>query len=307
MKSPLYLIVVWGLIFISAANRPVIGKDSDEKPAEAKAAPAEQLHLNIALAPLQAFLTATLNAKVFDVLQDTDNAEPDDAMLNQILAQLRPMQMEELEFLRLICPDLTERQRQQIRVGVESKMRKVAKSVLERQNRANRAVLERSKEKSEIQEIRDVINIVFAEVASDDQQFRFQEELAKRIEDRNQAGVLRMVSQLDDQLFLNREQRAKISEALLTDWPNGLEEWLTISNVFGSHHFPMLPDSCVLPFLNSEQKAVWQGIQKQDFGMWFGQNALNIDEDGWWGTELEAEKPAEQKSIFTTKFLELFR
>ena len=60
-------------------------------------------------------------------------------------------------------------------------------------------------------------------------------------------------------------------------------------NNYGDQYFPSLPDQNIVPHLTKEQKSVWQGLQKIDFGISFwgggGQNEFN--RDGWWGNDVD--------------------
>ena len=49
-------------------------------------------------------------------------------------------------------------------------------------------------------------------------------------------------------------------------------------------YFPVVPDQHVVSHLNAEQKSVWAGLQKVEFGFFSGGGNVG-DDDGWWGDE----------------------
>jgi hypothetical protein len=111
---------------------------------------------------------------------------------------------------------------------------------------------------------------------------RYLDEATKRTSDRKKATVLSVVSRIDVQLFLTPDQRHQIEKGISSRWQDSWENWLT-SMDFGDQYFPTIPDECVTPHLNSEQKKIWNRLPKMDCESWegdFGENPIN---DDWWG------------------------
>jgi len=116
-----------------------------------------------------------------------------------------------------------------------------------------------------------------------EQMAKFTEEATQRTALRKRAAILTVAARLDTTLCLTIEQRDKIVTAISAGWQDTWEQWLMIS-VYGDQYFPLVPDQHVVSHLNADQKSVWTGLQKVDFGFWGGGGNGEAD-DGWWGAE----------------------
>jgi hypothetical protein len=132
--------------------------------------------------------------------------------------------------------------------------------------------------------IRDGIARGLKATLNEQQLAKYTEEATRRAATRKQAAILSVVSRLDGSLCLNPEQREKIIGSISSQWQDKWEQWLMLQ-MYGDQYFPVMPDQFVVPHLNVEQKSVWQGLQKIDFGWWGGQGGEGELNDGWWGAE----------------------
>ena len=275
---------------VPAAQGDAKTAKGDAKP-DAKEAPAEALNLNTLAAPLQALfgLGGGVNAVRVEAgpALPADGVAQDDPMMQQFLVQFRPFLLEELNFVRLVCSDLSPQQRPKIKLAGEASLKLAAKQMAEVQNRQNRGaglVMQARVMPEPRKMIRAAVAKALQETLTDEQKIRFQRDAADRTEQRKSAAILSVVSRLDGCLFLNADQRRKITDQISSNWKDSWEQWLMMSS-YGDQYFPVIPDQYVVPHLNADQKSVWQGLQKIDFGAWWGGGNQNQPNDGWWGDE----------------------
>ena len=210
-----------------------------------------------------------------------------DAMTQQFVQQLHPILKSELGFVRLICSDLTPEQRAKIRKPAEAALKDAAKQLAKHQNQMQRGMAMRNNPTEGSKQIREAIHKAMKDTLTEPQYARYEEEATLKIATRKQTAISNLISRLDGQLYLTVDQRERISDSLTSKWQDGWEKWLAMMNMYGDRYFPTIPDQCVTPFLNTEQKLVWQSVQKVDFGAWWGGGGAmeNLDDDGWWGDE----------------------
>src|SRR5262249_21281007 len=101
---------------------------------------------------------------------------------------------------------------------------------------------------------------------SPEQAARFDEELQRRNHSRQMAMVQFLIVKLDEVLCLSPPQREQLSERLFAHWE---ESWESAFRAWQGNEefFPEIPGRFVVPLLDSEQAAVWSGIQKISGGM----------------------------------------
>lgn len=273
---------------MKAANRDPKAAMAEAE-AEEKKRVAEQAKLDFVANSVRALFGGVVDAPeagiAVEVQADVDLQN--DAMTQQFVAQLHPIMKSELGFVRLMCSDLTPEQRGIIRKSADDALRQAAKQQAKQQNQMQRGMAVRNNPVEASKVIRDAIHKSLTETLTEPQLARYTEEEKQRTEKRRRAAVLCLVSRLDGQLYLTADQREKITDSLTSKWQDSWEKWLTMMNMYGDRYFPMVPDYCVTPFLNTDQKMVWQNLQKIDFGSWWGGGGMiqNVDNDGWWGDE----------------------
>jgi hypothetical protein len=275
----------------SADEKPI----ADEKPADAEK-PASQKEameydLGALINPLQELFGLGGGEAVQlmpGVEQAADaNADPENNPQFQQFRQMHyPKLVAELRFIRLVCSDLPADKRVKIWNAAEASLKKVALRMAKQQNQMQVGIVMNSRQAEPGKEIRDAIFGVLKETLNEEQTARFKEESDKRDASRKRTIILSVVSLLDGKLFLETEQREKIEQTISSRWQDSWEKW-SLMTIYGGQYLPQIPDECVVPHLNAEQKKVWNGIQKVDFGWWWGgENQVpNQDDDQWWGVE----------------------
>jgi hypothetical protein len=250
----------------------------------AKDGPAEKLNLEVLTAPLQALFGFAVGG---DMAVPANMAAQNDAMAMQFQQQFRPFLTEELNFVRLVCSDLSKEQRPKIKIAGEASLKLASKQMAEAQNRQNQVRILGNKP-VEVPEprkmIREAIAGALQETLTEEQTVRYKHEAADRTALRKQAAILSVVSRLDGCLFLNEVQRTKIVTEISSNWQEKWEQWLMMSS-YSPDYFPVLPDQYITTHLNADQKSVYQSLQKIDFGIWWGGGIQVQQNDGWWGDE----------------------
>ena len=262
--------------------QPVVADEVDEP--KANDVPGEQLNLEVLAAPLQALFG--IGGVGLEMPAAADMVAQNDAMAVQFQQQFRPFLMEELNFVRLVCSDLPKQQRLKIKSAGEAGLKQAAKTMAELQGRQNQVRILKNPA-AEVPEprslIRQAITKALQESLTEEQMTRYKREAADRAAHRKQAAILSVVSRLDGCLFLNEDQRTKIINEISSHWLDKWEQWLMLSS-YGPEYFPQMPDELVTAHLDGDQKSVYQGLQKLDFGFWWG-GMQNEQNDGWWGDE----------------------
>ena len=100
---------------------------------------------------------------------------------------------------------------------------------------------------------------------------RYRQECAKRVAGRKRAVVLCVVAAMDDHLVLTAGQREKLIQSLSKDYQSNWDQWVQQIGFNNTQYLPQISDSSVVSLLNDRQKAVWNQIQKVQYGVcWFG-------------------------------------
>jgi hypothetical protein len=256
----------------------------------------DPLNLGILAAPLQMLFGGAINRAVgiqimagpMGLVAGPDAEAQNEAMTQQFIMQFRPVLLEELRFIRLVCSDLTPGQRSAIKEAGVAGLRQAAKEMAVFQNRQNEGrggigVLGPQPEPRS--KIREVVSNVLQQTLNDEQSKVYSAEAAERTAQRKEFAILSLVSRLDGALFLNSEQREKITTDISVNWQDKWEQWLMMGSVYGDQYFPVIPDQLVAAHLNPDQKEVWQTLQKIDFGFWWGGGDQGQPIDPWWGED----------------------
>ena len=261
-------------------------KKEEPKKEPEKKKPVDRLNLDVLTAPLRLLFGGgggVMQAPVALNVNDVD--AQNDALTKQFLVQFRPLLTEELGFVRLVCSDLSKEQRPKIKAAGEASLKQAAKEMGQFQNRQNQGIAIQARIQPEPRKmIREAVDKALRETLTSEQMQRFSLEATARKEQRKRAAILCVVSRLDGCLSLNADQREKIVDSISSHWEDKWEQWLMI-NVYGDQYFPDMPEKYVGPFLNPDQKSVWNGLQKINLGGWWGNNGQNPPNDGWWGDE----------------------
>ena len=262
-------------------------KKEEPKKEPAKEEPEDRLNLEILTAPLQLLFGGGVMAapQAFDP-NDANAVAQNDAMVRQFSDQFRPFLTEELGFVRLVCSDLSKEQRPKIKSAGDASLKQAAKQMAQFQNGANRGIANQVRTMPEPRKmIREAVAKALKETLTAEQMERYSREAATRKEDRKLAAILCVVSRLDGSLSLAADQREKIVDSISSHWEDTWEQWLMM-NAYPEQYFPEMPEKYVTPFLNADQKSVWNGMQKINFGPWWGGGmGQNPPNDGWWGDE----------------------
>jgi hypothetical protein len=193
-----------------------------------------------------------------------------------------------LNFIRQSC-DLSVAQRPKVKAAGEAALKKVARGMAERQFKQMAGRSAQQIDPSKV--IRDDLMRALGETLTAEAMEKFTDAVEKRTAIRKRASILCAVARLDSVLCLTNEQRDQITASITAAWQDRWENWLML-NIYGDQYFPMVPDAQVVKFLNADQKVVWTGLQRVDFGFWNGGGQAAV-EDGWWGDKpAKAVKPA---------------
>jgi hypothetical protein len=207
-------------------------------------------------------------------------------ILPHFLQQLRPVLTAELAFIRQFC-DVPKELRPKIKAAGEASLQQAARELAGQQFPDNRGGLRRSNSPPDPRRtICEALARSLAENLKADQIARYTAESAKRTARRKEAAILCAVSQLDEALWLTEKQREQITVSISANWEGKWEQWLMLHR-YGAMYYPTIPDGLVISHLNEEQRTVWNGLQKVDFGGWGGFDVqVQVDDDGWWGEPL---------------------
>ncbi|MBC7821999.1 MAG: hypothetical protein IAG10_34370 [Planctomycetaceae bacterium] len=203
--------------------------------------------------------------------------------VGQFTQQYRAILTTELNFIRQVC-DLTPEQRPKIKAAGEASLKEAALKMAELQGGQMRGGFRAANEQPNPQRIiRESIAKVLQETLTPEQMAKYKAEATQRTALRKRAAIRCVVARLDGTLCLTTEQRDKISQSITAGWQDKWEQWLMLS-VYGDQYFPMVPNQHVVSHLDTDQKSVWGGLQKVDFGYYGGGGIAEAD-DGWWGVE----------------------
>ncbi len=256
-------------------KRPAKKVKREDLPQGYEDAPEANANAPVARAEAPVMLGAPVGA--IAVAPKENEPAKDDPRIAQMEQQYRPqfqrMLDSELAFLRRAC-DLDQPQREAAaKAGpqcMSSVLRRcvVAQWKMERQQNMNVCV--DSNESNALPGPRKLLREQLAEVVGKslrpEQLERYGRESKQRDASRKRAVASYMVSRADQTLMLSVEQREKLLLALTEHYSDAWERTISIwrSN---PQYMPTIMDAQITPLLNENQKAVWQKIQKVNFGV----------------------------------------
>lgn len=219
----------------------------------------------------------TFIAPAVAVLADLEFGEGEQAvaaagMVPQFQQQLKPVLVAELKFIRFNC-DIPVESRPKVKQAGEQALERVAKTMARNQNQPGKQTEARV-------EIRNALLEALKEVVPGEQFKRFEELSARRQAIQRRTAVRGLVARLDQLLLLSAAQRQQIEQTLLQNWQDRWEQWVNLS-MYGDTYLPTVDDNLVVTHLNDQQKTIFNGIMKVEFGFW--QQEEPDADDGWWG------------------------
>jgi hypothetical protein len=198
----------------------------------------------------------------------------------QYLQLMQPLMWRELEFVRLTC-DLKPEQRPRIKAAAEKSAKQAAQDQAAQDTvQGQRAPQDRGPVDASSM-IRKGIANALEETLTAEQFAAYAVEAAWRTDLRKQAAIASVVAQLDEAMYLTKEQRGKIASSLDTNWQDDWEKWLMMWKYAG-RYFPKIPDQHITPHLSEKQIKIWGAVQKIDANGWGGPVKRQAADDGWW-------------------------
>jgi len=225
-------------------------------------------------------------AKALDdfVLLEGNEVGPEAQWVAQFKQQFQPMLNAELRFIRYNV-EIPVADRPKVREtgvkAVESLVNKMAQAQLRPQPAAQ--------EQDPRARIREALKGALKEVLPPEQFARYETALERRNLIRKRAAIRAFVARLDALMLLSIGQRQQIEDSISKNWQSRWEQWINLS-IYGDQYLPLVDEQLVVTHLNDNQKAVWNGIMKVEFGFW-QQEQENADDD-WWNVGQKKAKPA---------------
>lgn len=215
--------------------------------------------------------------------------DPDEAVVQQMMTQCRPVLNCELELIRQAC-DLPPEQRPRVKRAGLAGLRKYA---LAAKPAAAGFRVFGGEAESQDATLRAKLREALRAELTPEQAAKYAERIEQRAASRKRAVILCVVARLDAELYLTGEQRDKIADSLSAAWESRWEDWLSLLH-FQPNFLPQLPDRCIVPHLNAEQAADYRGLQKINgrMSIFVQHNDDDSEPDAWWGSEPEKTGPA---------------
>lgn len=207
---------------------------------------------------------------------------PADAAAQQIAQQYRPTLDAELAFVRQVCGEIPIVQRKAIKAAGELALQDAADRMAQQQRQPGRLTRQKLATTNPVTIIRNALDRAVNETVSHDVSLRYREEAARRIAIRKRAAIGNIVARLDVLLCLNEQQRSDIADSLAENWDVSGEKWARFS--FPGSYAPQIANQH-LKCLSPDQRSLWSGLQKIDFGMGNPNGADPLPDDGWWSGE----------------------
>lgn len=186
---------------------------------------------------------------------------------------LQPLLESELSFASRASAFTDEQRKDVIHAG-KKLLEQLAQDYVDKQgqpNRRNRVVFGGIVQRGAIvvggqsidfeQEIEDSIVALLGDIVTDEQLAAFQSELEQRREFQQQVVIDALVMKLEEALYLNDEQRKKITASLAEKWDAAWAPNLMVLEQY-TNYLPALPDEVVVPHLTESQKTRWNAMMK---------------------------------------------
>ena len=226
-------------------------------------------------------------AKTFEVLKKAvarpappvvavDKAQKD-AMLDNVLRQMRPVLRAELHLIRNICKPSKDEQAKLAKEG-EKVLREVADKAAEAQLKMQQGIGVGSMPNA-VESIQSTMAAAVKTGLSPAQAARYQAEVDARTKSERDVAARMLVARFDPLLNLSVDQRGKIAAALAKS-NNAMAKSLD-NLMYQNNYLPAIDDGDVVPFLDDRQKILWRDTQRVSFGTSFnyGIAGLNLTDD----------------------------
>jgi len=225
------------------------------------------------------------------VIQGQINGDNFDQATRNMVRQLTPILRGELQVLTSSA-DPSPTQRREIAMEGGRMVKQVAGNLA----RAGNGAKQVRRVGTTTVDPRELIHVAVEDEAkaklSPEQFTRFQKESEGKARDRREAVVINLVARMDQVLLLSGDQREKLCQALRSEWDERTYPSLETFQLY-QQYFPMIPDYQTRPILSEDQRKIWQGLPKLNFGQFrnnlmFGQGMANSPDDEAEDADLKA-------------------
>ncbi len=184
--------------------------------------------------------------------------------------QFQHLYRTELHLLRVVCK-LTKPQYQKVAAEGEPALKATKQKFLDTWRNQQQGKWDRSgKGQADPRETLSAeLEKALQKTLTPEQAAAYKKERDLRTAAQRRAVVKTLIVMMDRHLVLSAEQRDKLHEILDKNWN---DSWYTYVVRFGGYYFPAMPDAKILPILNEDQKAIWNGIPKAN--IFYGFNGL---------------------------------
>jgi hypothetical protein len=97
---------------------------------------------------------------------------------------------------------------------------------------------------------------------------RYETEIQKRIANLRQVCARNLVVALDQELFLTEFQRQKLCAELASNWDDSWTMTVVQGSVGNPGWVPTVPDEFIVPYLDAEQRLLWNTLPKRGNTVW---------------------------------------
>jgi hypothetical protein len=174
------------------------------------------------------------------------------------IQQLRLILQVELRFLKKVCAPTPE-QMQQLRQEGLKQLEEMAKAIKRNGMRGT-------------DDPRRMVQEQLAEVVrstlSPAQTARYETEIQKRTANLRQVCARNLVVALDQELFLTEFQRQKLCAELAINWDDSWTMTVVQGSVGNPGWVPTVPDELIVPYLDAEQRLLWNTLPKRGNTVW---------------------------------------
>lgn len=213
---------------------------------------------------IQRRMAAQAAAKAEKADDDPDKLDPE-AM--QYVHQVRPIARAELHRLRLVAKPSDDQMK-----AIARESRRAVNAAASRIAKQMRGGMVNS------ESFPDPVATIGAELVkiaaahlTPEQQRLYEAEHARQVARQKNAAIRLMLSALDDDLTLSKEQREAIEAAMREKWSESWVRALAVAQ-YGRQYVPAPPDPVVVPHLTERQKPLWEQLKRnrqQIFGFFW--------------------------------------
>ena len=203
------------------------------------------------------------------------------ALIQQFKPQCRPMIRSELHLITSLCSP-TKEQRVKLAAEGEKLLTEVVTTYAEAQAKMMLGQWRGGAMPDPNKQIHEGLPKILKSILSTDQSALYEAEVKRREDDRRQSAARSLVARLDQIVVLSKEQREKITDAVVAgwndSWGHNLEQFFAS---YGDRYFPTVPDAIIVPTLNAMQKDVYRGTQKSqvNFGGFGFRGGIEMEEE----------------------------